>query len=98
MLDPRVELGRRLAAYRMARKLTVDGLAAVGNLDVSNIRKIEAGANPRLLTVLKIAGVLEVELSELFAGLDAYALPDADRPTRVSEVDPRFWRPRDRIA
>jgi len=97
-IDPRRELGRRLADYRMARKLTVDGLAAVANLDVSNIRKIEAGSNPRLVTLLKIAGVLEVDLAELFAGIDPYALEGSDRPTKVSEVDPRFWRPRDRIA
>lgn len=91
-------LGRRLRAYREARKLTVDGLAAVGNLDVSNIRKIETGGNPRLLTVLKIAGVLEIDLDELFRGIDPYALPDVDRPTPVSTVDERFWRARDRIA
>lgn len=96
--DPRIELGRRIAAYRIARKLTVDGLAAVANLDVSNIRKIEAGSNPRLVTLLKIAGVLEVDLAELFAGIDAYALEGGDRPTRVSDVDERFWRPRDRTA
>lgn len=82
----------------MARKLTAEGLAAVADLDVSNIRKIERGSNPRLLTVLKIAGVLEVDLGELFRGIDPYALTGEDRPTRVSEVDARFWRPRDRIA
>jgi transcriptional regulator with XRE-family HTH domain len=96
--DPREELGRRLAEHRLARKLTVDGLAAVAHLDVSNIRKIEAGSNPRLVTLLKIAGVLEIDLAELFAGIDPYALPGADRPTKVSDVDPRFWRPRDRTA
>lgn len=96
--DPRIELGRRLAAHRNARKLTVMGLAAVANLDVSNIRKIESGSNPRLVTVLKIAGVLEIDLAELFRGIDPYALPGGDRPTRVSEVDPRFWRTHDRIA
>lgn len=97
-IDPREEVGRRLTAYRLARKLTVDGLAAVANLDVSNIRKIEAGSNPRLLTLLKIVGVLEVDMAELFRGIDPYALAGAERPTKVSEVDPRFWRPRDRIA
>ncbi|MEQ6897712.1 helix-turn-helix transcriptional regulator [Microbacterium sp. KR10-403] len=97
-IDPRIELGRRLAAHRNARKLTVDGLAAVANLDVSNIRKIEAGSNPRLVTLLKIAGVLEVDLAELFRDIDPYALEGGDRPTKVSEVDERFWRPRDRIA
>lgn len=96
--DPRIELGRRIAAYRIARKLTVDGLAAVANLDVSNIRRIEAGSNPRLVTLLKIAGVLEVDLAELFAGIDPYALEGGDRPTKVSDVDERFWRPRDRTA
>ena len=95
-VDPRVELGRRLAAYRHERKLTAEGLAAVADLDVSNVRTVEKGSNPTLMTILKLAGVLEVDLGELFAGLDPYALGEESRPTRVSDVDPRFWRPRDR--
>ena len=97
-IDPREELGRRLASYRMTRKLTVSGLAAVASLDVSNIRKIESGSNPRLVTLLKIAGVLEIDLAELFDGIDPYALTGSDRPHKLSEVEEWFWRPRDRIA
>ncbi|WP_438354068.1 helix-turn-helix domain-containing protein [Microbacterium sp. CJ88] len=97
--DPRVVLGRRLAAHREARKLSPAGLSAISELDVTNIRKIEAGGgNPQLLTVLRIAGVLEIDLAELFAGLDPYALPEGVRPTPVSGLPDSYFRRGDRIA
>lgn len=96
--DPRVELGRRIAEHRRARKLTPEGLAAASQIDVSNLRRIEQGANPRLDTLLKIVGVLEIDLGELFAGLDPYALPEDRRPRPLSDFADDFWRPRDRIA
>lgn len=98
-VDPRVELGARVTAYRFKANLTVSGLAGATGLDPSNIRKIENGVgNPRAVTLLKIAGVLEVPLDEFFRGVDPYALPVEERPTPYSKVDPRFWRPSDRIS
>lgn len=97
--DPRVVLGQRLAARRIKQSLTIQGLAAAAELDQSNLRIIEKGAgNPRLATILKIAGVLEVELGELFDGLDPYGLTGKDRPQPLSAFDDSFWRPKDRIA
>lgn len=96
--DPRVELGRRLAELRAKQSLTIQGLAAACELDVSNLRKIEKGlGNPRLVTVLKVAGVLEADLRELFGGLDPYGLSGDDRPQPLSAFDDSFWRPKDRI-
>ncbi|MFT4259243.1 helix-turn-helix domain-containing protein [Microbacterium sp.] len=98
-LDPRVVLGQRLAELRLRRSLTIQGLAAAAELDQSNLRIIEKGqGNPRLATILKIAGVLEADLSELFAGLDPYGLTGKDRPQPLSAFDDKFWRPKDRIA
>ncbi|GAB6858726.1 helix-turn-helix domain-containing protein [Microbacterium xylanilyticum] len=97
--DPRVELGRRLAELRVNQSLTIQGLAAACELDVSNLRKIEKGlGNPRLVTVLKLAGVLEADLRQLFGGLDPYGLTGTDRPQPLSEFPDSFWRPNDRIA
>lgn len=97
--DPRVELGRRLADLRIRQSLTIQGLAAATELDASNLRVIEKGeGNPRLITILKIAGVLEADLAELFRNLDPYGLTGKDHPQPLSAFDERFWRPKDRIA
>jgi len=97
--DPRVELGRRLAEFRVSQSLTIEGLAAACELDASNLRKIEKGlGNPRLATVLKIAGVLEADLRDLFGGLDPYGLVGKDHPQPLSRFPDSFWRPKDRIA
>lgn len=97
-VDPREEVGRRIRDIRIRRKLSPEGLAAIAQLDVSNIRKIEAGANPTITTLLKVAGVLEVDLAELLRDVDPYALPGDQRPLRLSEVPESFFRPKDRIA
>lgn len=83
----------------MKQSLTIQGLGAAAELDESNLRKIEKGeGNPRLATVLKIAGVLEADLGELFDGLDPFGLTGKDRPQPLSAFDDSFWRPKDRIA
>lgn len=98
-LDPRVVLGQRLAALRLKQSLTIQGLAAASELDGSNLRVIEKGqGNPRLATILKIAGVLEADLGELFEGLDPYGLTGKDHPKPLSAFNDSFWRANDRIA
>lgn len=97
-VDPREEIGRRIREIRIRRKLTPEGLAAIAELDVSNIRKIETGANPTITTLLRIVGVLEVELGDLLRDVSPYALPADQRPLRLSEVPETFFRPTDRIA
>lgn len=97
--DPRVVLGQRLAALRIKQSLTIKGLGAAAELDESNLRSIEKGTgNPRLATILKLAGVLEADIGELFDGLDPYGLTGKDRPRPLSEFHESFWRPRDRTA
>lgn len=97
--DPRLVLGQRLADLRIKQSLNIQGLAAAAELDPSNLRKIEKGeGNPRLATILKIAGVLEADLGRLFAGLDPYGLTGKDHPRPLSDFPDSFWRPRDRIA
>lgn len=92
-------LGQRLAALRIKQSLTIRGLGAAADLDESNLRVIEKGTgNPRLATILKIAGVLEADLGELFDGLDPYGLTGKDRPTPLREFDASYWRPKDRLS
>lgn len=92
-------LGQRLAMLRIKQSLTIKGLGAAAELDESNLRIIEKGTgNPRLATILKIAGVLEADLGELFDGLDPYGLTGKDRPRPLNDFPDSYWRPKDRIA
>ena len=64
MLDTRTdseiarEVGRRLRAYRLQRNLGTVEMAARAGLNRNTIVNAEAGANPRLDTVIKILRVL----------------------------------------
>lgn len=51
-----------------------------------------------MATIMKIAGVLEADLGELFDGLDPYGLTGKDGPQPLSTFDASFWRSKDRIA
>lgn len=88
-----------MAALRINQSLTIKGLGAAAELDESNLRTIEKGTgNPRLATILKLAGVLEADIGELFEGLDPYGLTGKDQPRPLKDFDESFWRARDRIA
>ena len=52
------ELGRRLRAYRFQRNLGTAEIAARAGLNRNTIVNAEAGANPRLDTIIKILRVL----------------------------------------
>lgn len=52
------EVGARLKAYRLQRNITVETLARQSGLHRNTILNAEAGANPRLETVVRILRVL----------------------------------------
>jgi transcriptional regulator with XRE-family HTH domain len=66
------ELGERLHRLRIARQLTQERLAVAADITAFTYRKLEKGesnpgtpANPRLKTLVALAEVLEVDLTEL---------------------------------
>ena len=64
--------GRNVARMRANRGLSQDKLAEKADLDRTFVSGIERGVrNPGIKTVLRIARALEVNIGELFKGVDA---------------------------
>ncbi|CDJ99535.1 DNA-binding helix-turn-helix protein [Microbacterium sp. C448] len=66
------EIGTNIQRHRVARGYSQDRVAYEANLSRYTFQKLEKGesrpdsaANPRLMTLLAIAQVLDIELSEL---------------------------------
>ncbi|MBQ9041686.1 MAG: helix-turn-helix transcriptional regulator [Eggerthellaceae bacterium] len=80
----REALGNRIRELRKANGLSQQKLALMVNVERSYLAKLEQGKrNPSIDCLEKIAGGLDVTLSELFAGLetsgtDAIRNPKAD--------------------
>lgn len=67
----RVRFGRRVRELRRARGLTQERLGHQSGLHPTYIAGIELGnRNPSLVTIEKIAGALEIHISELFPRSD----------------------------
>ena len=52
--------------YRRARKLTLEQLAEMAGIPVSTINDIEHGAEPRVITALRIAKALGTTVENLW--------------------------------
>ena len=64
--DPRVALGERMNALRVARGISQEDFAARVGLDRTYVSGIERGLrNPTLLVLLRLAQALEVPVTEL---------------------------------
>ncbi|MCT3899748.1 helix-turn-helix domain-containing protein [Elizabethkingia miricola] len=64
-----IQVGKRIKELRIQKGISQVDLVArmYGNIDPTNISRIEAGrTNPTLLTLQRIANALEVNISELF--------------------------------
>ena len=66
------DLGTRIARIRLSRNLTQARLAEEAGASVSSVKRLEAGANTSLDTLLRVLTVLNLE--DRLAG----ALPDPD--------------------
>ncbi len=65
--DELIQFGLNLRRLRKEKMLTMEGLANLADIELSQIYRIETGKiNPKLLTILLIARALEVEPEELF--------------------------------
>lgn len=67
-----VLIGSRIAARRVAQKMTVDQLAVGASIDSSNIRSYESGrALTSLSSLVRIAEALGVDAGELIEGVSS---------------------------
>ncbi|MFD1631546.1 helix-turn-helix domain-containing protein [Pseudopedobacter beijingensis] len=59
--------GNKVRLIRKERKLSMEMLANIAEIELSQIYRIETGKiNPKLTTILKIAEALEINPKELF--------------------------------
>jgi transcriptional regulator with XRE-family HTH domain len=82
MPEPKSEasrlLGLRLRERRLALGFNQESVALLAGLNVSNYARIDRGnGNPTMYTLLRLAAVLQLELSELVIGLAVEQLPPA---------------------
>jgi transcriptional regulator with XRE-family HTH domain len=87
-------LGARVRRHRERLGCNQEELARLATVNVSNLGRIERGrANPSLITIVLIAGALNVDPGELVTGISAVMLgiglnPAAESPalTRYPEI------------
>lgn len=61
-----IALGDRLRKLRLEKKLSMQKLANLAEIELSQVSRIEKGkANPKFLTLLSLASALEVSIDEL---------------------------------
>ncbi len=73
-----VTVGDNIRRYRAKRGYTLDQLGLDIGLDKSNMYRIEQGKNITLLTLMKIAAVLEVTPADLLRSEVKLKLEDAE--------------------
>jgi transcriptional regulator with XRE-family HTH domain len=88
-------LGLRLRERRLALGFKQESVALLAGLNVSNYARIDRGhGNPTMYTLIRLAAVLQIELSELLAGLVVEQLP----PTRDAYIAIDFRRSQESMA
>lgn len=70
------KLGDRIRAERIRIGITQMDFAHLAGMNVANVGRIERGdGNPTLESIVRIAGVLDVPVTELVAGIDGGDVP-----------------------
>lgn len=65
--DAVISFGKKVRLFRKEKKMPMQMLANIAEIELSQIYRIETGKiNPKLTTILKIAEALEVDVKELF--------------------------------
>ncbi|MFM9423134.1 MAG: helix-turn-helix domain-containing protein [Bacteroidota bacterium] len=73
------QVGEQIKEYRKKRGLTLQGLGEDIGLDKGNTQRLENGKNMTLLTLFKIAAILEVEPKELLNFQTNYKIQDVEK-------------------
>ena len=75
-MDVRAQFGLALQRLRRDRDLSQEDISGVTEIDRAYVGRLERGeANPTLLMLARIAGALDVSLSELLRTVKITALP-----------------------
>ncbi|QEO15598.1 helix-turn-helix transcriptional regulator [Agromyces intestinalis] len=78
--------GERLRSARQATGSSQEHVADLAHIHVTNYGKIERGqANPSLTTIVRIAGVLDIDPGDLVTGLKPAHLPHVEHDLTVAE-------------
>lgn len=83
-------IGGRLQAYRLQRNLTVHAVATKAGLNPNTVMNAERGANPRLVTVIRL-----LRAYDRLDGLDAFLPAPRISPLALLE---RKGKPRRRAS
>lgn len=68
--------GERVREVRQRKGLSQEDVAALAEIHVTNIGKIERGqSNPSLTTIVRVAGVLDTDPGSLVAGIGIDQVP-----------------------
>jgi transcriptional regulator with XRE-family HTH domain len=99
MLEPKSEasrlLGLRLRERRLVLGFNQESVALLAGLNVSNYARIDRGhGNPTMYTLIRLAAVLQLEVSDLMMGLAVEQLP----LTRDAYMAIDFRRSQDSMA
>ncbi|MFC6355080.1 helix-turn-helix domain-containing protein [Luethyella okanaganae] len=79
-------LGARVRESRLRLGLSQEDVADLAEIHVTNLGKIERGqANPSLTTIVRVAGVLDVDPGDLVRGIGLDHLPP--RSHRLTAAD-----------
>lgn len=82
-----VVLGERMRARREELGLSQEDAAHLAFMHVSNYGKIERGLiNPRLYTLIRIAGVLETDPGTLIEGLTSDMVPASNHMLTAADL------------
>jgi len=75
-------VGRQLRVKRVQARLTMEKLAELADISTSFLAYIETGKKkPSLITVARLAGALNVPLSELFEESNVSSIPAGSQKT-----------------
>jgi transcriptional regulator with XRE-family HTH domain len=63
------EFGKKIRNLRTSKKLSMQTLANLADIELSQVHRIETGKiNPKLITILRLAKALNISVETLFKG------------------------------
>lgn len=85
--DPAKELGPRLRELRHRAGITQEELAHLAGMDTKSYGQLERGiGNPQLVTLIRIAFVLETSVSDLTRDVTTTSIPPSMRKLTVRDL------------